>query len=137
CFHKLLLNFTWWINRKDADGRNIFAGGFLGLDNIAIFGRSHPLPTRGTIDQSDGTAWMAMFTLNLLRIAIELAVDDRAYEDMATKFFEHFLFIAEAMTHAGGIGLWDEQDQFYYDVLRLPDGEAIPMRVRSIVGLIP
>ncbi len=137
CFHKLLLNFTWWINRKDADGRNIFAGGFLGLDNIAIFDRSHPLPTGGTIDQSDGTAWMAMFTLNLLRIAIELAVDDRAYEDMATKFFEHFLFIAEAMTNAGGIGLWDEQDQFYYDVLRLPDSEVIPLRVRSIVGLIP
>ncbi|MEJ1977259.1 MAG: hypothetical protein WDN49_15300 [Acetobacteraceae bacterium] len=137
CFHKLLLNFTWWVNRKDANGRNIFAGGFLGLDNIAIFDRSHPLPTGGTIDQSDGTAWMAMFTLNLLRIAIELAVDDRAYEDLATKFFEHFLYIAEAMTHAGGIGLWDEQDQFYYDVLRLPDGEVIPLRVRSIVGLIP
>jgi hypothetical protein len=137
CFHKLLLNFTWWVNRKDTSGRNIFAGGFLGLDNIAIFDRSHPLPTGGTIDQSDGTAWMAMFTLNLLRIALELAVEDRAYEDMATKFFEHFLYIAEAMTHAGGIGLWDEQDQFYYDVLRLPEGEVIPLRVRSIVGLIP
>ena len=137
CFHKLLLNFTWWVNRKDATGRNIFAGGFLGLDNIAIFDRSNPLPTGGTIDQSDGTAWMAMFTLNLLRIALELAVEDRAYEDLAIKFFEHFLLIAEAMTNAGGIGLWDEQDQFFYDVLRLPEGEVIPLRVRSIVGLIP
>ena len=137
CFHKLLLNFTWWVNRKDASGRNIFAGGFLGLDNIAIFDRSNPLPTGGTIDQSDGTAWMAMFTLNLLRIALELATEDRAYEDLATKFFEHFLYIAEAMTNAGGIGLWDEQDQFYYDVLRLQEGPPIPLRVRSIVGLIP
>ena len=136
-FHKLLLNFTWWVNRKDAEGRNIFQGGFLGLDNIAIFDRSHPLPTGGTIDQSDGTAWMAMFTLNMMRIALELAIEDDAYEDMATKFFEHFLYIAEAMTKAGGIGLWDEQDQFFYDVLHLPDGEAIPLRVRSIVGLIP
>ena len=137
CFHKLLLNFTWWVNRKDASGRNIFGGGFLGLDNIAIFDRSKPLPTGGTIDQSDGTAWMAMFTLDLLRIALELALEDPAYEDMATKFFEHFLFIAEAMTMAGGIGLWDEQDQFYYDVLHLPDQETIPLRVRTIVGLIP
>ena len=126
CFHKLLLNFTWWVNRKDAAGRNIFAGGFLGLDNITIFDRSHPLPTGGTIDQSDGTAWMAMFTLNLLRIALELALEDRAYEPLATKFFEHFLCIAQAMTHAGGIGLWDEQDQFYYDVLRLPEGGGDP-----------
>ena len=137
CFHKLLLNFTWWVNRKDVTGRNIFAGGFLGLDNITIFDRSHPLPTGGTIDQSDGTAWMAMFTLNLLRIALELALEDRAYEPLATKFFEHFLYIAQAMTHAGGIGLWDEQDQFYYDVLRLPEGAVIPLRVRSVVGLIP
>ena len=137
CFHKLLLNFTWWVNRKDASGRNIFAGGFLGLDNIAIFDRSKPLPGGGTIDQSDGTAWMAMFTLNLLSIALELAVDDRVYEDLAIKFFEHFLFIAEAMTNAGGIGLWDEQDQFYYDVLRIPNGPVIPLRVRTIVGLIP
>ena len=137
CFHKLLLNFTWWVNRKDASGRNIFAGGFLGLDNIAIFDRSKPLPVGGTIDQSDGTAWMAMFTLDLLRIALELALEDAAYEDMATKFFEHFLFIAEAMTMTGGIGLWDEMDQFYYDVLHLPDQEVIPLRVRSIVGLIP
>ena len=136
-FHKLLLNFTWWVNRKDDEGRNLFQGGFLGLDNITIFDRSHPLPTGGIIDQSDGTAWMAMFTLNMMRISLELAIEDDAYEDMATKFFEHFLYIAEAMTKAGGIGLWDEQDQFFYDVLHLPDGEAIPLRVRSIVGLIP
>ncbi|WP_158745134.1 MGH1-like glycoside hydrolase domain-containing protein [Acidisphaera sp. L21] len=136
-FHKLLLNFTWWVNRKDESGRNLFQGGFLGLDNITIFDRSHPLPTGGMIDQSDGTAWMAMFTLNMMRIALELAIEDDAYEDMATKFFEHFLYIAEAMTKAGGIGLWDEQDQFFYDVLHLPDGQAIPLRVRSIVGLIP
>ncbi len=137
-FHKLLLNFTWWVNRKDDNGRNLFQGGFLGLDNITIFDRSHPLPTGGIIDQSDGTAWMAMFTLNMMRIALELAIEDDAYEDMATKFFEHFLYIAEAMTKAGGIGLWDEQDQFFYDVLHLPnDGATIPLRVRSMVGLIP
>ncbi len=136
-FHKLLLNFAWWVNRKDANGRNIFQGGFLGLDNIAIFDRSHPLPTGGTIDQSDGTAWMAMFALNMMRIALELSLEDDSYEDVAVKFFEHFLYIAEAMTTAGGIGLWDEQDQFFYDVLHLPDGETIPLRVRSVVGLIP
>jgi hypothetical protein len=138
-FHKLMLNFTWWVNRKDAEGRNIFQGGFLGLDNIGIFDRSKPLPTGGYINQSDGTAWMAMYTLNLLRIALELALEDKVYEDIATKFFEHFLYIAEAMTDVGGdaIGLWDEQDQFFYDVLRLPDGENVPLRVRSIVGLIP
>lgn len=137
CFQKLLLNFTWWVNRKDSEGRNIFGGGFLGLDNIAIFDRSKPLPTGGTIDQSDGTAWMAMFTLDLLRIALELALHNPAYEDMATKFFEHFLFIAEAMTKTGGMGLWDEQDQFFYDVLHLSDHDPIPLRVSSIVGLIP
>jgi hypothetical protein len=138
-FHKLMLNFTWWVNRKDAEGRNIFQGGFLGLDNIGIFDRSKPLPTGGYINQSDGTAWMAMYTLNLLRIAIELAFEDHVYEDIATKFFEHFLYIAEAMTNMGGdgIGLWDEEDQFYYDVLNLPGGERVPMRVRSLVGLIP
>jgi hypothetical protein len=138
-FHKLMLNFTWWVNRKDADGRNIFQGGFLGLDNIGIFDRSAPLPTGGHINQSDGTAWMAMYTLNLMRIALELAVRDHVYEDIATKFFEHFLFIAEAMTNIGGdgIGLWDEADEFYYDVLELPGQEPAPMRVRSMVGLIP
>ena len=138
-FLRLMLNFTWWVNRKDAEGHNIFQGGFLGLDNIGIFDRSAPLPTGGTINQSDGTAWMAMYTLNLMRIALELALDDRVYEDIASKFFEHFLYIAEAMTNIGGdgIGLWDETDEFYYDVLHLPDGERIPLRLRSMVGLIP
>jgi hypothetical protein len=138
-FHRLMLNFTWWVNRKDAEGHNIFQGGFLGLDNIGIFDRSAPLPTGGTINQSDGTAWMAMYTLNLMRIALELALKDRVYEDIAAKFFEHFLYIAEAMTNIGGngIGLWDEADEFYYDVLHLPDGERIPLRLRSMVGLIP
>ena len=138
-FHKLMLNFTWWVNQKDAGGRNIFQGGFLGLDNIGIFDRSAPLPTGGHINQSDGTAWMAMYTLNLLRIALELAMEDRVYEDIAVKFFEHFLYIAQAMTNMGGegIGLWDDQDEFYYDVLNLPGGERIPLKVRSMVGLIP
>jgi mannosylglycerate hydrolase MGH1-like protein/glycosyl hydrolase family 63 len=138
-FHKLMLNFTWWVNRKDVEGRNIFQGGFLGLDNIGIFDRSAPLPTGGYINQSDGTAWMAMYTLNLMRIALELALEDHVYEDIASKFFEHFLYIAEAMTNIGGdgIGLWDEQDEFYYDVLHLPGGERIPLRMRSLVGLIP
>ena len=138
-FHKLMLNFTWWVNRKDADGRNIFQGGFLGLDNIGVFDRSAPLPTGGYINQSDGTAWMAMYTLNLMRIALELAAHNHVYEDIATKFFEHFLYIAGAMTDIGGkgIGLWDEEDQFFYDVLNLPGGHSVPLRVRSMVGLIP
>jgi hypothetical protein len=138
-FQKLMLNFTWWVNRKDADGRNIFQGGFLGLDNIGIFDRSAPLPTGGHINQSDGTAWMAMYTLNLMRIALSLAEDNHVYEDIATKFFEHFLYIAEAMTNIGGsgIGLWDDADEFYYDVLNLPGGHRVPLRVRSMVGLIP
>ena len=137
-FHKLMLNFTWWVNRKDAAGRNIFQGGFLGLDNIGVFDRSAPLPTGGYINQSDGTSWMAMYCLNLMRIALELARQDHVYEDIATKFFEHFLHIAEAMTTAGeGLGLWDETDQFYYDVLNLPNGQMIPLKVRSMVGLIP
>jgi len=138
-FHKLMLNFTWWVNRKDAEGRNVFQGGFLGLDNIGIFDRSAPLPTGGFINQSDGTAWMAMYTLNLMRIALELALDNEVYEDVATKFFEHFLYIAEAMANlrGDGVGLWDEQDQFFYDVLSLPGGDRVPLRVRSLVGLIP
>ena len=138
-FHKLMLNFTWWVNRKDVEGRNIFQGGFLGMDNIGLFDRSAPLPTGGFVNQSDGTAWMAMYTLNLMRIALELAINDRVYEDIASKFFEHFLYIAEAMTNIGGdgIGLWDEQDEFYYDCLHLPDGKRIPLRVRSLVGLVP
>ncbi len=139
-FHKLMLNFTWWVNRKDAEGRNIFQGGFLGLDNIGVFDRSAPLPTGGSISQSDGTSWMAMYSLNLMRIALELALHNPVYEDIATKFFEHFLHIAEAMTSIGGrkgVGLWDEEDEFFYDVLNLPNGEMKRLRVRSMVGLIP
>ena len=138
-FHKLMLNFTWWVNRKDVEGRNIFQGGFLGMDNIGIFDRNAKLPQGGYINQSDGTAWMAMYTLNLMRVALELALTDHVYEDIASKFFEHFLYIAEAMTNIGGdgIGLWDEEDEFYYDVLHLSNGERIPLRLRSLVGLIP
>jgi len=137
-YHKLLLNFTWWVNRKDAQGRNIFQGGFLGLDNIGVFDRSAPLPTGGFINQADGTAWMAMYSVNLLRIALELAQHNKVYEDIATKFFEHFLGIAAAInTEEDGLGLWDEQDEFYYDELRLPNGQEIPLKVRSMVGLIP
>src|SRR5437667_7002029 len=137
-FHKLLLNCTWWVNRKDADGRNIFQGGFLGLDNIGVFDRSAPLPTGGHISQADGTSWMAMYCLNLMRIALELAPDNCVYEDLATKFFEHFLYIAAAMTNIGGMGidLWDSGDEFFYDVLCLPNGPT-PLKVRSMVGLIP
>jgi hypothetical protein len=138
-FHKLLLNFTWWVNRKDAEGRNIFQGGFLGLDNIGVFDRSAPLPTGGFINQADGTAWMAMYALNMMRIALELATHNRVYEDTATKFFEHFLHIAEAMSDFDdhGHGLWDDADGFYYDQLALPDGSRHTLRVRSMVGLIP
>ncbi|HSR66488.1 MAG TPA: glucosidase [Acidobacteriota bacterium] len=138
-FHKLLLNFTWWVNRKDADGNNIFQGGFLGLDNIGVFDRSAELPTGGHLSQSDGTSWMAMYCLNLMRIALELALHNPVYEDIATKFFEHFLYIAKAMTNFAGSqgGLWDEQDEFYYDILNLPDNSRVTLRVRSLVGLIP
>jgi hypothetical protein len=138
-FHKLLLNFTWWVNRKDAEGMNVFQGGFLGLDNIGVFDRSAPLPTGGHLEQSDGTSWMGMYTLNMLAISLELAKDDPVYEDVATKFLEHFLYIANAMNHMGddGIELWDEGDGFYYDVLHLGNGDHFPLRVRSMVGLIP
>jgi hypothetical protein len=138
-FHKLLLNFTWWVNRKDVHGRNIFQGGFLGLDNIGVFDRSAQLPTGGYISQCDGTAWMAMYSLNLMRIALELAAHNPVYEDSATKFFEHFLYIADALTNIGGRGLdlWDAGDEFYYDVLCMPDGRSLPLKVRSMVGLIP
>jgi hypothetical protein len=137
CFQKLLLNFTWWINRKDVHDRNIFAGGFLGLDNIGVFDRSRPLPTGGYLDQADGTAWMAFYCSTMLSIALELARDgDPAYEDMASKFFEHFIAIADATNMLGGTGLWDEQDGFYYDKL-VTDGHVQPLRVRSLVGLIP
>lgn len=137
-FHKLLMNFTWWVNRKDAEGRNVFEGGFLGLDNIGVFDRSMPLPGGGHIEQADGTAWMGMFCLNMLVIALELAQTDPAYEDVATKFFEHFVYIASAIRGEGGSGgLWDAEDGFFYDVLRSPDGVRVPLRTRSTVGLIP
>ncbi len=138
-FHKLLLNFTWWVNRKDLEGQNVFQGGFLGLDNIGVFDRSSVLPTGGHIEQSDGTSWMAMYSLDLLAIALELAKHDDNFEDVASKFWEHFVYIARAMNHRGddGISLWDEQDGFFYDVLHTSDGDHFPMRVRSMVGLIP
>ncbi|WP_454872116.1 MGH1-like glycoside hydrolase domain-containing protein [Paraburkholderia xenovorans] len=138
-FNKLLLNFTWWVNRKDADGRNIFQGGFLGLDNVGIFDRSAPLPTGGRIDQADGTAWMAAYALDLMRIALELSLANFVFVDISVKFFEHFLYIAEAVgrTDDNNTALWDERDEFFYDILKFPDGSSVPMRVRSIVGLIP
>jgi hypothetical protein len=137
-FHKLMINFTWWVNRKDAQGRNIFQGGFLGLDNIGVFDRSAPLPTGGYINQADGTSWMAMYSLNLMRIALELARHNKVYEDIATKFFEHFLGIAAAINSPeDGMGLWDNEDEFYYDQLRTPGGREIPLKIRSMVGLIP
>jgi len=138
-FHKLMLNFTWWVNRQDADGMNIFQGGFLGLDNIGVFDRGAPLPTGGYLEQSDGTSWMAMYTLNLLAIALELAKEESCYEDLASKFWEHFVYIAHAMSHRGRhhMGLWHEEDGFFYDVLKLPDGTQFPMKIRSMVGLIP
>jgi hypothetical protein len=138
-FHKLLMNFTWWVNRKDAEGNNVFQGGFLGLDNIGAFDRSQPLPTGGHIDQADGTAWMALYCVNMLAIALELARTRPAYEDVATKFFEHFIYIANALSDMGnhGLSLWDEADGFYYDVLHTPDGNFMPLKVRSFVGLIP
>ena len=138
-FHKLMLNFTWWVNRKDAEGRNVFQGGFLGLDNIGVFDRSAPLPTGGHLEQADGTGWMAMYSLNLLAISLELAKEDPAYEDVASKFWEHFLHIANAINHLGsdGTGMWDEEDGFFYDVLHTPDGDHLPLKIRSMVGLIP
>jgi hypothetical protein len=138
CFQKLLLNFTWWVNRKDRAGRNVFEGGFLGLDNIGVFDRSAPLPTGGYLEQADGTAWMALFCQNMLEIALELAMTDRGYGEMALKFCEHFIWIGSAMAHLGQeTGMWDEEDGFYYDVLRLPDGQAQRLKVRSMVGLLP
>jgi len=143
-FHKLLVNFTWWVNRKDSNDNNIFEGGFLGLDNISLFDRSVPVPGGGLIEQSDGTAWMGLFSLYMMRIAFELALQDPVYEDLATKFFAHFMVMADAVNHTASdddpdasLGLWDEQDGFYYDQLRLPDGRTVPLRVRSLVGLLP
>jgi hypothetical protein len=135
-FQKLLLNFTWWVNRKDPSGRNVFSGGFLGLDNIGVFDRSRPLPAGGSLEQADGTAWMAFYCVTMLNMAMELAMTDPAYEDIASKFFEHFVAIVDAMNTLGGTGLWDETDGFYYDQI-YRDGQATPLKVRSLVGLIP
>ena len=134
-FQKLLLNFTWWVNRKDSEGHNIFQGGFLGLDNIGVFDRSRELPMGGHVEQADGTSWMAMYALNLMDMALEIAQEDPAYEDVASKFFEHFIHIAESLNTFGESGLWHEEDGFYYDTLHLPNGNEIPLRVRSLVGL--
>jgi hypothetical protein len=136
-FNKLVLNFTWWVNRKDRFGKNVFEGGFLGLDNIGVFDRSAPLPTGGHLEQADGTAWMALFSQNMLELAVELATHDPTYEDMVSKFAEHFYFIAAGINRAGADGMWDEEDGFYYDLLRLPDGSATRLKVRSMVGLLP
>jgi hypothetical protein len=138
-FQKLMLNFTWWVNRKDPTGKNVFEGGFLGLDNIGVFDRSAPLPTGGHLEQADGTAWMALFSQNMLQMALELSKHNRIYEDMVIKFFEHFLWIAAAMDRMGDQEdeMWDEADGFFYDLLRLPDGRATRLKVRSMVGLLP
>ena len=136
-FNKLVANFTWWVNRKDRFGRNVFEGGFLGLDNIGVFDRSAPLPTGGYLEQADGTAWMALYCQNMLELAVEIAAVDPTYEDLAAKFIDHFFMIANAMNRLGPGGMWDEEDGFYYDVLRLPDGSATPLKVRSMVGLLP
>ena len=138
-FHKLIINFTWWVNRKDASGKNVFQGGFLGMDNIGVFDRSRPLPTGGHLEQSDGTSWMGMYCLNLMSIALELARTNKAYEDVATKFFEHFMYIAQAMNHMGGekLELWSEKDEFFYDVLQVPNSHPFKLRIKSMVGLIP
>lgn len=137
--HKLTMNFTWWVNQKDKDGKNIFEGGFLGLDNIGVFDRSQPLPIGGRTEQSDGTSWMAMYSLNMLRISTELALVNPVYQDLASKYFEHFLYIAGAMNNIGdsGVGLWDEEDQFYFDIIHLPNGKSQHLKVKSIVGIIP
>ena len=132
-----MLNFTWWANRKDRFGKNVFEGGFLGLDNIGVFDRSAPLPTGGRLEQADGTAWMALFSQNMCELAIEIAAHDPAYEDMAVKFADHFYYIAASMNQAGAGGMWDEEDGFYYDLLVLPDGSTTRLKVRSMVGLLP
>src|SRR5271166_1052836 len=136
-FLKLSSNFNWWVNRKDRSGKNVFEGGFLGLDNIGIFDRSAPLPTGGYLEQADGTAWMAFFCQNMIELSVELAAADPAFEDMCYKFVEHFFWIASGMNRVGPDGMWDEEDGFYYDVLRLPDGSAQRLKVGSMVGLLP
>ena len=136
-FHKLLMNFTWWVNRKDAEGLNIFEGGFLGLDNIGVLNRSENLPDGWLLEQSDGSSWMGMYCLNMLKIALYLSTSNPVYEDIASKFFEHFLYIADAINHNAGTGLWNEEDGFYYDRLRTPGNDYISLRVRSLVGLVP
>ena len=138
-FHKLLLHFTWWVNRADSEGNNIFQGGFLGLDNIGVFDRSSAVPGGGRLEQSDGTSWMAMFSLNMMQIALELARTNQVYDNIASKFFEHFLAIAEAMNNLGGqgVGLWDAEDEFFYDVLHMPGGRSLRLKARSLVGLLP
>jgi hypothetical protein len=136
-FRKLMLNFTWWVNRKDRFGKNVFEGGFLGLDNIGVFDRSAPLPAGGYLEQADGTAWMALYCQNMMEMSVELAATDPTCDDMGAKFVDHFLWIARAMNHMGPSGMWDEEDGFYYDVLRYPDGSAIRLKVRSLVGLLP
>src|SRR5208282_3363307 len=136
-FRKVMLNFTWWVNRKDRFGKNVFEGGFLGLDNIGVFDRSAPLPAGGYLEQADGTAWMALYTQNMFEMSIELAAVDPSYDDMAAKFVDHFVWIASGMNHMGPGGMWDEEDGFYYDVLRYPDGTATRLKVRSMVGLLP
>ena len=136
-FGKLMLNFTWWVNRKDRFGKNVFEGGFLGLDNIGVFDRSAPLPTGGYLEQADGTAWMALFCQNMIELSVHVAVHDPTYEDLCLKFVEHFAWIASGMNRMGNEGMWDEEDGFYYDMLRLPDGGAQRLKVRSMVGLLP
>ncbi len=139
CFHKLLINFAWWINKVDGEGNNVFEGGFLGLDNITVIDRSEKLPEGVKLEQADATGWMGMFCLNLMRIALELAKENKVYEGLATKFFQHYTYVARAMKHMGGRGepLWDRNDGFFYDMLRRPDGSSLKFRVRSLVGLIP
>ena len=137
CFGKLTANFTWWLNRKDRFGKNLFEGGFLGLDNIGVFDRSKPLPTGGYLEQADGTAWMTFFSQNMLELAMEISAHDPAYDELAAKFMDHFLWISRALSNIGHDGLWDEEDGFFYDVLRLPDGSSTRLKVRSIVGLLP
>jgi hypothetical protein len=136
-YNKLLLNFTWWVNRKDRNGKNVFEGGFLGLDNIGVFDRSKELPTGGHLEQADGTAWMALYCQNMAELSIEMASNDKNYEEMVGKFTEHFLWIANSMNKSGGDGMWDEEDGFYYDRLLLPDGRSTRLKVRSVVGLLP